>query len=125
MIKFKQRGSFRNIFNFLRKAPEIEFNRILEAYGRAGVDALASATPLDTGKTADSWSYTIEARKGRSTIYWTNSNVNNGVPIAVILQYGHGTRHGGYVQGQDYINPSIRPIFDAIAREAWREVTSI
>ena len=102
----------------------MDFFRNLEKYAREGVTALASATPVDSGTTAASWGYEIQKRHGKVSIYWTNSNINNGVPIAVILQYGHGTNNGGYVQGRDYINPAIRPIFDKIADNAWKEVTS-
>lgn len=125
MISFKQRGSFKNIFDFLRKSPDIELENILNEYGQLGVEALSSATPVLTGETASSWGYEIVARRGRSSIHWTNSNVNKGVPIAVILQYGHGTKNGGYVQGRDYINPAIGPIFDMIANKAWEEVTNL
>ena len=88
-----------------------------------GVDALAAATPVDTGKTAASWTYEIEKKNGSYSIVWLNTNVNKYVNIALILQYGHGTRNGGYVKGRDYINPAIQPIFDKIAEDAWREVT--
>lgn len=98
-----------------------EFDR----YGREGVAALSSATPVDTGKTASSWYYQIENKKGSVTISFHNSNIQNGVPIAIILQYGHGTRNGGWVQGRDYINPAIQPIFDRIADSAWKEVTKL
>ena len=101
-----------------------EVKQILERYAQMGVSALASATPVDSGKTASCWGYEIEASGEDATIYWTNTNQNKGVYIAVILQYGHGTGTGGYVQGRDYINPAIRPVFDKIAEEAWREVTS-
>lgn len=96
---------------------------ILDKYGREGVAALASATPVDTGLTAKSWYYKIENKKGSVTISFLNSNIQNGVPIAIILQYGHGTGTGGWVEGRDYINPAIQPIFDRIVAEAWREVT--
>lgn len=102
----------------------MDFFRNLEKYAREGVTALASATPVDSGETAASWDYEIQKGNGKVSIYWTNSNINDGVPIAVILQYGHGTNGGGYVQGRDYINPAIRPIFDKIAENAWKEVTS-
>jgi len=101
----------------------IQFNN-LDRYGQAGVDALSSATPLDSGETASSWGYRIKKRKNSVVIEWTNSNVVDGVPIAVILQYGHGTRNGGYVQGRDYINPAIRSIFDQIAADVWKEVSN-
>lgn len=97
---------------------------ILRKYGRIGVEALSSATPKNTGKTADSWHYEIvENGKHSVSIVWSNSNLNKGVNIALILQYGHGTRQGGYVQGIDYINPAVRPVFDDISQKAWEEVT--
>ena len=95
----------------------------LDKYGREGVAALSSATPVDTGLTANSWHYKIEQRSGSVSIVFYNSNIQNGVPIAIILQYGHGTRNGGWVQGRDYINPAIQPVFDKITEDAWREVT--
>lgn len=124
MIKFKQRGNFNNTERFFKRAQKMDFFKNLEKYARAGVAALASATPVDSGNTANSWDYEIVKEKGHISIYWTNSNINDGVPIAVILQYGHGTNGGGYVQGRDYINPAIQPIFDQIADAAWKEVTS-
>jgi hypothetical protein len=96
----------------------------LDKYGREGVTALASATPVETGKTASSWYYKIARDKGSITISFHNSNIQNGVPIAIILQYGHGTRNGGWVEGRDYINPAIQPLFDKLANNAWREVTN-
>lgn len=98
---------------------------LLDKYGRKGVDALVSATPVDSGKTAGSWDYEIVNRKGSATIRFTNSNIVNGCPIAIILQYGHGTRNGGWVEGRDYINPALRPIFDELAEKAWKEVTKL
>lgn len=97
----------------------------LDKYGREGVAALASATPVDTGLTAHSWKYEIQQKKDSVTISFSNTNIQNGVPIAIILQYGHATRNGGWVQGRDYINPAIQPIFDKIANEAWKEVTKL
>lgn len=97
---------------------------MLQKYGREGVRALSSATPIDSGKTANSWDYEIKQYQGGARISWTNSNVVDGVPIAIILQYGHGTRNGGYVQGRDYINPAIQPIFDKLAKDVWEEVTT-
>ena len=123
MIVFRQTGDFKKTEKFFRKISKGDFFQALDAFGRKGVEALASATPVNSGKTADSWDYEIHRSNGRISIYWTNSNVNDGVNIAVILQYGHGTRNGGYVQGRDYINPAIRPIFDKIAVDAWREIT--
>lgn len=124
MIRFRHKGDFRNTERFFKNAPLISPTKILDKYGKAGVDALAASTPVRTGKTASSWSYEIVQKPGKISIYWTNSNFNEGVNIAVILQYGHGTGTGGFVQGIDYINPAIRPIFETIANEAWKEVTS-
>ena len=124
VIKFKHRGNFNNTERFFKRAQKMDFFRNLEKYAQEGVAALSSATPVDSGLTASSWDYEIIKKRGSVSIYWTNSNINAGVPIAVILQYGHGTNNGGYVQGRDYINPAIRPIFDKIADNAWKEVTS-
>lgn len=123
MITFRQKGDFSKLTSFLEKAKESVKLGDLDKYGREGVAALASATPKDSGLTASSWSYKIENSNGKVSINFYNSNIQNGVPIAVILQYGHGTGTGGWVQGRDYINPAIRPIFDKIADNAWREVT--
>ena len=123
MIKVVCKGNYKKadtFFSKLLKASNLDF---LDKYGQKGVDALKSATPMESGLTADSWSYRIEKTNGSATIYWENSNINEGVNIAVILQYGHGTGTGGYVAGRDYINPAIQPIFDEIADDAWREVT--
>ena len=125
MITFRQKGDFSKLTRFLERAKETIRLGNLDKYGREGVAALASATPIDTGKTASSWYYKIENKNGYASINFCNSNINKGVPIAIILQYGHGTRNGGYVQGRDYINPAIRPIFDKIADDAWREVTKL
>jgi len=123
MIVFKQKGNFNNTEKFFKRAIKVDYVRILEKYGREGVAALASATPVDSKLTANSWHYETQISKRSITITWTNSHIIDGVPIAIILQYGHGTRNGGYVQGRDYINPAIRPIFDRISNEIWREVT--
>ena len=125
MISFRQKGDFSKLTKYLEKVKEGFDVGILDKYGQAGVRALASATPVDTGLTANSWYYKIEKSKGSVSISFHNSNIQNGVPIAVILQYGHGTKNGGWVQGRDYINPAIRPIFDAIVEDAWKEVTKI
>lgn len=124
VITFHHKGNFQKTDNFLKKAKQGDYFRSLEKFAQEGVNALASATPIDSGKTAASWDYTISRSKGSVSITWTNSNINNGVNIAVIIQYGHGTRNGGYVQGRDYINPAIRPVFDKIAENVWKEVTS-
>ena len=123
MITFKQHGDFRNLTNFLERAKEPFNLSILDRYGKEGVAALASATPIDSGITANSWYYKIDRNNSSVSITFYNSNIQNGVPIAIILQYGHGTNHGGWVEGRDYINPAIQPVFDKIANEAWKEVT--
>lgn len=125
MIHFRQKGDFSKLTRFLERAKETVHIGNLDKYGREGVAALASATPVDTGLTARSWKYEIQQKKGSVTICFSNTNIQNGVPIAIILQYGHATRNGGWVQGRDYINPAIQPIFDKIANEAWREVTKL
>ena len=122
MISFRQKGDFSELTRFLERAKETVKIGELDRYGREGVAALSSATPIDTGKTANSWFYKINRSPGSVSISFHNSNVVDGVPIAVILQYGHGTRNGGWVQGRDYINPAIQPIFDKIANNAWKEV---
>ena len=124
LIRITTKGDFNNTFRFLNKMSKFQINKILEKYGQMGVEALRSATPIDSGKTAESWGYEISVGKEGATIHWTNTNQNKGVYIAVILQYGHGTGTGGYVQGIDYINPTIRPVFDKIAEEAWMEVVN-
>ncbi|MBQ8829691.1 MAG: HK97 gp10 family phage protein [Burkholderiaceae bacterium] len=125
MISFRQKGDFSKLTNYLTKVKSTVRLSILDKYGKAGVAALASATPVESGLTAASWYYEIERKNESVTINFLNSNVQNGVPIAVILQLGHGTGTGGWVEGRDYINPAIRPIFDEIANNAWREVTKL
>ena len=125
MISFRQKGDFSKLTSFLERAKETVHLGDLNKYGRQGVAALASATPIDSGETAESWYYEIENTKESATITFYNSNVQNGVPIAIILQYGHGTRNGGWVEGRDYINPAIQPIFDQIVDDAWREVNKL
>lgn len=122
IIVFKQKGNFKKTRKFLKRCSNLQLDDLLDQYGKEGVDALARATPKDTGKTAASWSYAVHKSDGRITITWSNSNIVDGVPIAVILQYGHGTRNGGYVEGVDYVNPAMRPIFERIAQRAWGEV---
>ena len=124
MIKIVQKGNLNATKTFLTNASKMKIRDILERYAKEGVRALSEATPVNTGKTSDSWDYELQKTKNGYSIYWTNSNINNGVPIAVILQYGHGTNGGGYVQGVDYINPALKPIFDKLADNAWKEVTS-
>lgn len=125
MIGFRLRGDFSKTASFLTRAKNAVRFGSLDKYGQQGVAALASATPVDTGLTASSWYYKIERTNDAVIIAYCNSNVNKGVPIAIILQYGHGTRNGGWVEGRDYINPAIQPIFDEIANNAWREVTKL
>ncbi len=122
MINIRQKGDFKNLSSFLEKTKEKLNLGLLDKYGREGVAALQAATPKDTGKTSESWYYKIERKNGSVSLTFHNSNQNKGVPIAIILQYGHATRNGGYVEGVDYINPALRPIFDKIAEEAWKEV---
>lgn len=123
VIEMRQSGDFKKNLTFLTHLRTRNIRPILEKYGQKGVEALAEATPKATGKTAASWSYEIKMEKTGAVLSWKNSNVVDGVPIAVILQYGHGTRNGGYVQGVDYINPAMKPVFDAIRDELWKEVT--
>ena len=125
MISFRQKGDFSKTTSFLKRAKDEVYLGDLDKYGRQGVAALASATPIDSGKTASSWYYKIENTKESAKITFYNSNVQNGVSIAIILQYGHGTRNGGWVEGRDYINPAVRPIFDKIVDDAWREVSKL
>lgn len=122
MISFRQKGDFSKLTNFLEKAKGTVKVGMLDRYGREGVAALSSATPVDSGLTASSWYYEIKQGTGSISISFHNSNIQDGVPIAVILQYGHGTGNGGWVEGRDYINPAIQPIFDKIANDAWKEV---
>lgn len=123
MITITQKGSFDNTERYFKRLKTIELSAILNRYGALGVSALSSATPADSGETASSWFYTVVQQKGYCSIRWHNSHVNDGAPIAVLLQYGHGTGTGGYVQGRDYIMPAIRPVFDQILADAMREVT--
>lgn len=125
MISFRHKGDFSKLTRFLERAKEVVHLGCLDKYGREGVAALASATPVDTGLTADSWYYKITNDGQSAKVTFYNSNIQNGVPIAIILQYGHGTRNGGWVQGRDYVNPAIQPIFDKLTNEAWREVTKL
>lgn len=122
MITIKTRGGFKKTRKLLKKMEEIDYINLLEKYAIQGVEALSTSTPVDTGKTAASWTYDIRKTKYGLAIVWSNTNVVSGVPIAIILQYGHATRNGGYVEGIDYINPAIKPIFEKLANEAWEEV---
>lgn len=125
MIKVKHKGDFSKVTRFLERAKKGVRIDSLDKYGRQGVAALAANTPVDTGLTANSWYYEIVKENGKVRISFCNSNIQNGVPIAIILQYGHGTRTGGWVEGRDYINPAIQPIFDEITKNAWKEVSEL
>lgn len=124
MITVTSHGTYSKTEMYLKKAAGRSFYHSLSKYGELGVKALREATPKDTGLTSESWSYRIEESGNSVRIIWTNSNRNKGVPISIILQYGHGTGTGGWVEGRDYINPAMKPVFDQIEREVWREVTS-
>lgn len=123
MIVFRHKGNFSKTFKYFGKVKKGVNIKSLEKYGRRGVEALSSNTPVRTGLTANSWYYTITNENGKVIISFNNSNIQNGVPIAIILQYGHGTRNGGWVEGRDYINPAIQPIFDEMTKNAWKEVS--
>jgi len=122
LISFKNSGNFDNLSKFLESMRMKKYLGVLNKFGEQGVSALRSSTPVDTGLTANSWSYNIDIESDHASIYFTNSNIHEGVNIAIILQYGHGTGTGGYVAGRDYINPAMRPIFDEMANAAWKEV---
>ncbi len=125
MIRVKQRGDFKKTEKFLKKSFGRNYINVLEKYAQQGVLALSAATPIDTGLTSISWEYEIIQNQGSISIVWKNTNINDGVNIAIILQYGHGTQNGGYVTGIDYINPALKPIFDKMADAAWKEVTRV
>ena len=125
MIGFRHKGDFSKLSSYFERVKEAAKIGVLDKYGREGVAALSSATPVDTGLTASSWYYEIKRQNGSVSLIFNNSNINQGVPIAIILQYGHGTSTGGWVQGRDYINPAVQPIFDRITQEAWKEVTKL
>lgn len=124
MFSIRQRGNFNKTEKFLRKSFGLRWRSVLEKYGRLGVEALSAATPVDTGLTASSWNYEIIQNESGMSIIWNNQNVVNHVNIALILQYGHATRNGGWVEGTDYINPALKPIFEKLAKDAWKEVSS-
>ena len=124
MIGYKTSGSFDNSERFLKKILNGDIFATLERFGAEGVAALSAATPKDSGETANSWTYEVKRERGSWSIIWGNTNVIDGRPIAILLQYGHGTGTDGFVQGRDYINPAMRPIFDRMANEAWKAVTS-
>ena len=123
MFVVEQHGDYRKLNNYFQKLLSIAHVSILDKYGKKGVEALSAATPIATGETAHSWYYTIEHEKGVSKLIFSNTHVQDGVNIAVILQYGHATRNGAWVEGIDYINPALQPVMQAISDEIWREVT--
>lgn len=125
VITIVHKGDFEKTNTFLTRMQSWDVTKILRKYGEKGVEELKNATPVDTGKTADSWYYDVRHTLRGYEINWYNSNINDGVPIAIILQYGHGTGGGGYVRGTDYINPPLQEIFESIADEAWKEVTGL
>lgn len=124
MISFESKGNFQHTDRFLKRMSKLEIMDILTSLAQEGVRALSSATPIDSGLTASSWGYEVKRTGNSYMITWTNSNTVNGLPIAILLQYGHGTGTGGYVRGRDYINPALRPVFDRIADDVWKVVTS-
>lgn len=124
MISLNKKGDFSRTSKFLKKMKELNQLKMLDKYGREGVSALAANTPVESGLTSTSWYYEIRRKGDRVSLVWLNSNINEGVPIAIILQYGHGTGTGGWVEGRDYINPAICPVFDKILNELRKEVTS-
>lgn len=125
MITFKHKGDFKNTERFFTNAKKGDYYRVLNKYGQIGVSALAANTPVDSGLTASSWTYKVSRSGNMHYISWSNSNLHDGVSIAVILQYGHGTKSGSFVQGRDYINPAMKAVFDQIADGVWKEVTNI
>lgn len=125
MLTFKHTGRFENILNFLKRAPQIDYQRILNTYGAQGVSALMANTPVDTGVTKSSWGYSTKISGDQCSIIWTNSNTTGGTPIVILIQYGHGTRQGRYVHGRDFINPALLPVFQRLSEEVWREVQAL
>lgn len=124
MIQITHSGNFNNTETFLKRVRTLNYQGILDNYGKAGVVALSASTPVDSGITSNSWGYTIQIKKNHFNIIWTNSHTVSGIPLVILLQYGHGTGTGGYVSGRDFINPAVQPIFDKIAEEIWKEVTT-
>lgn len=123
-VRFIQRGNFKNTEDFFKRVKNPNYRTVLDKYGRAGVDALEAATPVDRGMTRDSWDYEIVKTKSGFSINWINSNLKEGVPIAILIQYGHGTSSGSFVEGRDFINPAMKPIFYKLASDLWKEVSN-
>lgn len=124
LFGYRSSGDFKKTYDFLNRLQGGKYFDGLDGLARKGAQALASATPIESGETSRSWSYEIERSASKTTIYWTNTHVDDGVNVAVILQYGHGTGTGGYVAGRDYINPAIKPVMDQIAKEVWKKVNN-
>lgn len=124
MITFDTRGDFKNTERFLKRMSKADFANALKGVAQLGVSRLAAATPVSSGLTANSWGYEIKRSRGSFQIFWTNSHVESGFPVAIGLQYGHGTGTGGYVRGRDYVNPAMRPVFEQILADLWTEVTT-
>lgn len=125
MVELESKGDFNKLTTWLGKAKQPLTSDILEKYGSIGVEQLSSSTPVDTGVTANSWTYNVSISEGLAELSFNNTNENKGVKIAILLQYGHGTRNGGWVEGRDYINPALQPIFDELAEDAWKEITKV
>lgn len=125
MIVVVSDGDYEKAEKYLKDLKDIARLALLDKYGNIGVNALQAATPKESGLTAASWYYEVSDDGKTSTLSFFNSNINKGVPIAIILQYGHGTGTGGYVQGRDYINPAMRPVFDQVVEDFWEEVTRL
>lgn len=125
MVTFEGKGDFKKVNGFLEKMLEVGNLGVLDKYGKRGIDALRQQTPKDSGLASNSWSYAITHDKGSSTITWSNSDVEGGCNVAILIQYGHGTKNGGFVQGRDFINPAMRPIFDEMADSVWKEVSNV
>lgn len=122
-FSFSSTGSMDSFISWLQKAAKKDYSKILEPYARSGANALAAATPVRSGMAASSWGYEVKQDKDSVSVIWTNSDVENGFPVVIMLQYGYATGTGGYVAGRDFINPALRPIFEQIERDVWREVT--
>ncbi len=125
MISFKSHGDWEKSFRFLHKAAKLDIGSLLEKYAQQGVDALSAATPVDTGRAASSWRYDIEVGRGESKITWLNDDIEGGYNVVLLVQYGHATKNGGYIQGRDFINPAMRPVFDNMIYEIWKEVEGL
>ena len=124
VVTFSHKGNFKNAERLMKGFDKNKLISILNSYGMDGVHALSSATPVNSGKSASSWKYRVSVSRGSFFIIWENSSItSSGTPIVILLQYGHGTNRGGYVQGRDFINPAIKPVMDTIAKNVWREVT--